>query len=130
MTDLELPAVQLLNTYFSRLRDEAVKLQAELGLLHLDDAALVEEGIAHIRFAAYTSDPKEFWATNWRENAESLELPKEVNPGEPVVDQEGRRWVLQGLDPLSETYPVRLVDANGRVLLAPLEAARGFQPAS
>lgn len=89
--------------------------------------ACLEDGILHWRLSVYAQDPKQYWEHTWQANAQALGLGLLIEPGDVVLDQEGRSWTLLGLDPSAVNYPVRLLGATGEHHMASIEAATMFQ---
>ncbi len=86
-----------------------------------------ETGLLHWRLSVYEENPASNWAKNWALHASALGVGAAIEPGDIVLDQEGRTWTLLGLDVSSPDAPVRLRDAKGQDYMAPIGGAVEFQ---
>lgn len=89
--------------------------------------AVIEEGALHWRLTAYGRAAVEVWARNWMTYSSTLGLGLAIEPGDIVIDQQGRTWTLLGLDVSAPEAPVRLLDDHNGHYLAPLSTASNLQ---
>lgn len=89
--------------------------------------AVVEDDILHWRVTVYESSATEVWARNWLSYSSSLGLGTAIEPGDIVIDQQGRTWTLLGLDVSVPDAPVRLMDDHNGQYLAPVSVAKSLQ---
>ena len=87
----------------------------------------LEASVLHWRLSVHADSPEKYWADLWISHATKLGLGILIEPGDMVLDQEGRSWTLLGLDPSANAYPVRLLDMAGAGHMASIEAAQLFQ---
>lgn len=124
---MNLSAVERLSAFYADAERELQEVARRHGVVMPQGHALIEPGILHWRLSAYADSPEASWASIWSVNAQSLGLGLEIEPGDIVLDQEGRSWTLLGLDPSGNDFPVRLVDSMGQQYMASLQAAGMFQ---
>lgn len=116
-----------LAAFYREAQASIAKLAEQHGVWLPEGHACIEEKVLHWRLSAYAEVPEHYWEALWHAHAQALGLGTVIEPGDVVIDQEGRTWTLLGLDPSSIHFPVRLKDVSGSHLLAPVEAAQLFQ---
>jgi hypothetical protein len=119
------------SSQLARFQAQASKVLQQLaqahGLSMPPGHACLEEGVLHWRISIHCQEPESYWANLWFQQAPALGLGYRIEPGDKVVDQQGRVWVLLGLDPSAGDYPVRLQDETGLHRMASIEAAKLMQ---
>lgn len=116
-----------LQAFYMEAEAELVKIAHKHGLVMPEGHAQLDYPMLHWRLSVYASSPEACWGALWQMNAQTLGLGLVIEPGDLVLDQEGRTWTLLGLDPSGVNLPVRLADSNGNQSMATLEAASMFQ---
>lgn len=116
-----------LKAFYSEAQHELSRLAEKYGLSLPEGHAFIDPPILHWRVSAYDGSPQSCWEALWRLNAQGLGLGVDIEPGDLVLDQEGRTWTLLGLDPSGLGLPVRLMDNSGAQSMATIKAASLFQ---
>jgi hypothetical protein len=116
-----------LEAFYRDAQLSLAKLAEQYGLFLPQGHACIEASALHWRLTAYAETPEQHWEGLWRQHAQALGLGTAIEPGDVVIDQEGRTWTLLGLDPSASNFPVRLKPVAGPDALASLEAAGMFQ---
>lgn len=102
----------------------ALRALAEKHAVHLPEGhALVKEGTLHWRLSAHERDPEIYWEMMWEEHRAYLNIDTVVKPGDRAVDVNGQKWVLLGLDPGSDTHPVRVKGEQGEHFMISINTA-------
>lgn len=123
----ETPDDQRLRAFYAEAELELSRIAAKHGLSLPKGHACVDYPMLHWRLSVYEGSAQAYWEALWRLNAQALGLGLVIEPGDVVLDQEGRTWTLLGLDPSGLNFPVRLEDVSGEQSMATLEAATMFQ---
>lgn len=116
-----------LRAFYAEAELELQNIAKKHGLSLPKGHACIDFPILHWRLSVYDGSPEAYWEAIWRLNAQALGLGLVIEPGDVVLDQEGRTWTLMGLDPSGVNFPVRLKDTSGEQSMATLEAASMFQ---
>lgn len=116
-----------LSAFYAEAEVELAKIADKHGLSMPPGHAFMDFPILHWRLSVYDGSPEACWEALWRLHAQALGLGLAIEPGDVVLDQEGRTWTLLGLDPSGLSLPVRLRDNAGEQSMATLEAASLFQ---
>lgn len=85
---------------------------------------LVREGTLHWRLSVHEHDPINYWEMMWEEYSLKLGLNQDIKPGEKVVDVSGIKWVLLGLDPGSDSHPIRVKGEGGEDYMISINTAK------
>lgn len=123
----ETPGDLKLRAFYAEAEVELTRIASKHGLSLPKGHARVDVPMLHWRLSVYDGSPEAYWDALWRLNAQTLGLGLSIEPGDVVLDQEGRTWTLLGLDPSGVNLPVRLQDVSGEQSMATLEAASMFQ---
>lgn len=116
-----------LRAFYEEAELELMNIASKHGLSLPQGHACIDFPMLHWRLSVYDGSPEAYWAAIWGLNAQSLGLGLAIEPGDLVLDQEGRSWTLLGLDPSGVNFPVRLLDNAGKQSMATIEAATMFQ---
>lgn len=91
--------------------------------------ALLEDSGLHVALSVTLTDAQHYYAQVWDGYAPMLDLPDYFIPGKTVMNpQTAEQWVLLGLDPLSESYPVRMMDQEGHHIWISASHLKTLQP--
>lgn len=121
------PQVSALQAFHEEAELALKELATKHGLVLPTGHVAMESSVLHWRLSVHAGSPEKYWADLWLEHATKLGLGILIEPGDQVLDQEGRSWKLLGLDPSAIAYPVRLIDMAGVEFMASIEAAQVFQ---
>lgn len=113
--------------FYSEAAEKLAEIAEKHGMFVPEGHACIDENGLHWRLSVFSDEPAVIWARLWSQNAKALGFGTEIEPGDVVLDQEGRSWTLLGLDPGGMNFPVRLLGASGKHSMASVEAATLFQ---
>lgn len=121
------PKVISLQAFYEEAKLALAEVATKHGVVIPTGHVAMEASVLHWRLSVHADSPEKYWADLWIAHATKLGLGILIEPGDMVLDQEGRSWTLLGLDPAAIAYPVRLVDMAGVGHMASIEAAQLFQ---
>lgn len=116
-----------MSLFYSEAEAAIRALSVKHGLHFPAGHATVDRGVLHVRLSIHEHEPGLYWEMQWVDNKEALDLGDDIRPGDSVVDQEGRQWVLLGLDPASERFPVRLESKQGDHVMISIPTMKTLQ---
>lgn len=124
------PRVQFFMSNLTSFYEEAyltLRALAEKHSVHIAEGhATKRDQAVHWLVSFYEQDPEIFWEFEWNSHKDIAGLNTELNPGDKVVDQNGKMWILLGLDITGGHFPVRIKSEDGQHYMVSIEASQGL----